>query len=267
MRYHVLASGSKGNATIIKSTHGILMIDNGLSSKKLLAQKLAEIDVSLQDINALLITHGHEDHIKMVATIPYEKRYGTQEVARDIESYTKEEIGILKNHYLSPYETKTIAGFQVTILPTSHDAFGSVGFFIKDQEETLAYITDTGFIYENTLKIINNCDYYILESNHDVPMLLETSRPQLLKDRILGDKGHLSNEDCALYLSEIIGPKTKEIIFAHISEEANNPEQVLATFLKIMEKRGISLEHVNYRCASQRETISGGNVVFEDMYA
>ena len=110
-------------------------------------------------------------------------------------------------------------------------------------------------------------DYYIFESNHDIKMLLQTNRPQMLKDRILGDRGHLSNEDAAMYLSEVIGPKTKEITLAHISEEANSPLKAMDAFLRIMEKRSISLENVLYRCASQKETISGGTLNKEFMDA
>ena len=266
MRFHVIESGSKGNATIITSNHGNLMIDFGLSTKKKFLEAFALLGVSIEDMSALLLTHSHIDHVgKWLSLFPYERRYASQFTANYIVNNDFDSQGVLKEHILRPYDKVTISGFDIEVLPLSHDAKGSIGFLIKDQEESLCYITDTGFIYEKTLQKIQNCNYYIMESNHDVCMLLETNRPQSLKDRILGDQGHLSNDDCALYLSEVIGPNTKEIVFAHLSEEANTPEKVLDTFLKIMQKRGISLEHILYRCASQRSMLSGGKII-EDSY-
>lgn len=261
MRFHILGSGSKGNATIITSNHGNIMIDFGLSTKKQYLEKMASIGMSFNDIQALFITHCHVDHVnKWLCLIPYEKRYTTDYTSRYIEENGIDSHGVLKEHIIHPYDVLNIAGFEIEILPTSHDAKESIGFLIKDGDESLSYITDTGFIYDKTLQKIQNCDYYIMESNHDIRMLLETSRPQSLKDRILGDKGHLSNEDCSLYLSDVVGPNTKEIIFAHISEEANTPQKVIETFKKVFKKRGVSYKNINYRCASQKEMLSGGKI-------
>ena len=156
--------------------------------------------------------------------------------------------------YQGPLELEDL---KINLIRISHDVAGT-GFIIEHNDHSLVYITDTGFIYEKVLIQIQNADYYIFESNHDIRMLLQTNRPQSLKDRILGDKGHLSNEDASMYLSEVIGPKTKEITLAHLSEEANTPEKALDAFLRIMEKRSISLENIIFKCASQHNTVSGG---------
>ena len=261
MRYHILASGSKGNATIISNKDTNIMIDFGLTTKKQYLDKMASIGISFNDIDALFITHSHYDHMnRWLPLIPYEKRYATSYTSKAILEEGLDGHGVLKEHILNAYDKIKIGTLEILVLPTSHDVKGSIGFLISDEEEKLCYITDTGLIFEKTLQNIQNCTYYIMESNHDIRMLLETSRPQSLKDRILGDKGHLSNEDASIYLSDVIGPATKEIVFAHISEEANSPTKVIETFEKVLKKRGVSIENINYRCSSQKEMISGGNI-------
>ena len=268
MRYHVFESGSKGNATLITSSEGNILIDNGLS-KKTLVLKLAEVGLNLDDISCVLITHGHDDHIKGLKAIPYIKYYCSKETFSQIKKKLEidETVKLPPNHILSSFEKKVLFGYEIEVLPTSHDIRGSFGFIIKKDNQKLVYITDTGFVYEKVLLKIQDADYYIFESNHDIKMLLDTSRPQSLKDRILGDRGHLSNEDCALYLSEVIGPKTKEIVLAHLSEEANTPEKACNALLKIMEKRSISLENVLFKCASQKNTVSGGTLLEDSLHA
>ena len=129
------------------------------------------------------------------------------------------------------YKKYNIAGFDITILATSHDAKNPIGFVIEADNQKLIYMTDTGYISERNLKYMQNPDYICIESNHNVKKLFETSRPAYLIMRILGDEGHLSNEDSAMYMSEIIGENTKEIVLMHLSEEANTPELALNTFL------------------------------------
>lgn len=262
MRYHILESGSKGNSTIIKSQDAIIVIDNGLSNRTF-NRKLAEIGVALEDIDAVFVTHGHSDHISGIKTFPFWKLYTSKDTLTTIKNTYEIDEFIDDTHIIAPYQEIKIKDLHIMVLPTSHDAKGSIGFIIKDSKDKLVYMTDTGFIYEKAMSFMQNANYYIMESNHDVKMLLNTSRPQVLKDRILGDKGHLSNEDCAMYLSEMIGSDTREIVFAHISLEANKEEKVINAFLKIMEKRGISLEKILFRCASQKDTVSGGNIIKE----
>ncbi len=266
MRYYILESGSKGNSTLIKTEKGIIVIDNGIKSKKKFLSKLSELSISLDDIKAVLVTHGHSDHIDGLSIFKPNIIYATNDTFSCIKNSFKIDGSIFdENHYLDYYQEIKINDLKITVLPTSHDKKGSIGFKIEEDNEILVYITDTGFIYEKALEMCKNATYYILESNHDVEMLLNTNRPQKLKERILGDKGHLSNEDCSLYLAELIGNNTKEIIFAHISQEANNKEKVINTFLKIMEKRLINLEGILFRCSSQTDTISGGKIIKEEI--
>ena len=124
----------------------------------------------------------------------------------------------------------------------------------------MAYITDTGYVHENIQKFINNCDIYCIESNHDPRLLMLTKRPIFLKHRILSANGHLSNQDCAYVLGNVIGPKTKEIVFLHRSKEANTEEMIIETFTKTMEKMCVDVSKIKINIARQDEPISHGLV-------
>lgn len=249
MKYHIFESGSKGNATLIVASDGrCLLIDMGISAKKL-RNKLSEIGMDIKNVNHVLVTHGHTDHIGGIDVFDKNQIYSTYETFQDIP---------LKNQ-LIPYQTYKINGFDVMVVPTSHDIDGSIGFIISEQEEKLVYITDTGYLYEKVVDLIKGADYYIFESNHNVKMLIETNRPQSLKKRIMGDYGHMSNDDSANYLCDVISSNTKEIVLAHLSEEANSHEQALADLIKVFKKRGFNVDDYCIRCASQKDTISSLN--------
>ena len=249
MRYFVFESGSKGNCTLISSRGRHIIIDNGLTIRRFNAC-LASVNVDIEDISVVLVTHSHTDHIAGLKVFKPRYIYSSKST---YPLYSE------KNE-LIPYRVYELNGFKITVVPTSHDATGSIGFVIEDDGEKLVYITDTGHVYERVLDYIKDADYYIFESNHNVRMQLQTKRPQYLIDRIMGDHGHLSNEDASLYLSEVISNKTKEIVLAHLSEEANSPEVALETFYKIMAKKGVNVSFINVRCAMQKEMVSGGNI-------
>jgi phosphoribosyl 1,2-cyclic phosphodiesterase len=248
MEFHVFESGSKGNCTLIVSNGRYLLIDMGISHKKLRA-KLQEVNVNICNVNHVLVTHGHSDHIQGIDLFEKDQIYSTYDTFQDIPLVNQ----------LIPYQNYRINGFDVFVLPTSHDIDGSIGFIIRDGSETLVYITDTGYLYEKVVDLIKDADYYIFESNHNVKMLIETNRPQSLKKRIMGDYGHMSNEDSANYLCDVLGNNTKEIILAHLSEEANSHEQALFDLIKVFRKRGVNPDKYLIRCANQRETISSSN--------
>ena len=248
MRYYIFESGSKGNSTLIASKGKYLLIDDGISIRKFKGY-LSRINVDFSSINVVLVTHSHSDHTKGLDAFEQRCIYAS-----------KSTTTVLDDHVLVPYRKYELNGFKITVVPTSHDAIGSIGFVIEDENEKLVYITDTGYIYERVLSYLKDADYYIFESNHDVRMQLTSGRPQYLIDRIMGDYGHLSNEDASLYLSEIISLRTKEIVLAHLSEEANTPEKALEAFKKITSKRKVDVSHISVRCASQHEMVTGGNL-------
>ncbi len=248
MEYYVLASGSKGNSTLIVDDGHVILIDMGLTLK-CFKERLAETPYTMEDIEAVLVTHNHSDHIAGIRFF------------KGVPKYAGE--GTLKEDYniIEPYTNYSIAGFNVMVLPTSHDAINPIGFVIEGKDEKLVYMTDTGYISEKNSSYMKNADYYIIESNHNVRMLLATNRPYELKQRILGDEGHLSNEDSALYISECVGNKTKEIVLAHLSEEANTPTHALEAYYRIFKSRYCNPDAYEIKTAYQYKVISGGTKV------
>ena len=252
MFYHIIASGSKGNATIVVSNKSVLLIDMGITLKRL-EEGLDEINLSLKDITGALFTHNHTDHISGIKFISPKIMYA---LGGTLPSSLSNVINL--------YEPFIIGDFTITAFKTSHDATNPCGYLINDANETLVYMTDTGVFVEDNLPLVKNPTYLIIESNHDIKMLLATNRTFELKNRILSEYGHLCNEDSAIATISIIGDKTKEITLAHLSEEANTPETALEAYEKIFAHFHINKDKYLIRCANQWTSLTGGNYPHED---
>ena len=250
MLFNIIASGSKGNATIIKGKSTVILIDMGISFSRL-EEGCKEIGITPEDITGALFTHEHTDHISGLRFIPVKKQYSLE---RTLPSQGHNEVELF-----NPF---IIGEFVITPIKTSHDAKNPCGFVIEDKTEKLVYFTDTGMFPEINYHFVKNPDYLIIESNHDIPMLLKTHRTAELKARIMSDVGHLCNEDSALIAKEIIGNKTKEIILAHISEEANTPEIAVKAYRKMFSNFGLDIDKYNLRVANQHVSTIGGH--YED---
>ena len=230
MKICVLASGSKGNTTYIETSKTKSLIDIGMTCGYV-EKKLKEININPKDITNIFITHAHSDHINGLRV--FLKKYNpTVYLTEGIE----EELNLIidKTYYITK---DTIVGdMHVTPIKTSHDAADSNGYIFKENDKSLMYMTDTGYINMRNYPLLKGHNMYILESNHDTTMLMNGNYPYYLKQRILGDKGHLSNKDCAYYLSEFTNNKTKQVILAHLSEHNNEPTLALKEYYKAYEK-------------------------------
>ena len=247
MYFHIIASGSKGNATIIVSNKTVLLIDMGISLSRL-EEGLKEINLSKKDITGALFTHNHTDHISGIKFLSPKIMYALEGT---LPSSLSNVVCLNK-----PF---TIGDFEITPIETSHDATNPCAYLIKDNCSSLFYMTDTGVFLEECLPLIKNPTYLIIESNHDVKMLLHTNRPFELKNRIMSEKGHLCNEDSAIAAISIIGDDTKEIVLAHLSEEANTPDTALEAYQKIFAHFGIAFDKYTIRCANQWVSLTGGD--------
>lgn len=248
MEYHILASGSKGNSTFIFDQGIGILIDCGISCKQFY-YRLASLGFSKEDIDMVLLTHDHQDHKKNIHTFDREILYAGKNTIEDLDD----------QHILNPYEKFMCHHLSILPLSISHDATSPLAFMIQNQQESLLYMTDTGYVSQKNRDYIHNLDYYIIESNHDIAMLMKTSRPMYLKRRILSDTGHLSNEYSAHLMCEILGDKTKEITLAHLSEEANCKEVALNTYQSIFAQEHVDISRIKLQVASQKNVISGGS--------
>ena len=247
MKIIVVQSGSKGNATLVIDQGRVLLIDMG-TTLKVVKEALAKENMNLMNINAMLLTHEHVDHTFGIRYLPPLPIY-----------CTKETLSLANVEEIEPYKTFKIEHFEITPVSTSHDVKNPVGFIIQNEGEKLVYLTDSGKISIKTLNRLKNANYYVIESNHDVEMLINSNRPWFLKKRILSDKGHLSNEQSATYMSKCVGENTKQIILAHLSEECNDPDVALKTYKKIFKDAKINTRKIKFIVANQYHSVEGGS--------
>ena len=245
MKFSIVGSGSKGNACLIYNKDTLIQIDMGLPLKSL-KKELDHLGKTINDIQALFITHEHTDHI--VGIPLYHDRVdlyageGTYASANPVEPFIPLEVGSM----------------SIVPFPTSHDATNPMGYLIEEEGCRLGYVTDTGYLSDEALALIKDCDYYYFESNHDLKMLMDSARPAVLKKRIHSKLGHPSNIDSAIYMAELIGPRTKAIYLAHLSEECNTPEIALSSYHKTLDRKGIAHDHIKIVPASQWHVVRGG---------
>ena len=237
--FRTLASGSSGNAALLScgSTH--LLIDMGISCRRV-CRSLTEMGLTPEDLSAVLITHEHTDHISGLAT--YIKKYRTPILctpgtARQLQ-YRLAGIGLLLRP-LSMGQPVSWDDLEITPLPTSHDCRESAAFRVDTPDGSLGYLTDTGLVEEETRQRLLGTDLLVLESNHDVDMLLSGPYPYPLKRRVIGNEGHLSNADAAVFAADSARCGTRSIILAHLSAENNRPELALAASAEALSKLGL----------------------------
>ncbi|HOZ53874.1 MAG TPA: MBL fold metallo-hydrolase [Bacilli bacterium] len=226
MKTVVLASGSKGNSTLVFNDDTKILIDFGMSYNYIY-NSLKELNINIDDINAILITHTHIDHIKGLNLLIKNNDsiiYATVELEKELKKLYP------NGNYIIYDETTTIGSLNIEHFKTSHDSGESLGFIVSENNKSLVYLTDTGCIKEKLYDKLKNKNMYIIESNHDIDMLCTGSYPYELKRRILGDKGHLSNKDMCEHFVRLMGKNTNTIVLAHLSKENNTEEKALAEF-------------------------------------
>lgn len=240
MLVSVLASGSKGNSTLITTDRVKILIDAG-KNQKYLEKELNQINLSLKDIDYILITHTHADHTSSLKTIV--KSYKPKII---LTKLMYQDLDYLKNYENILFLTDNLELEDLVIdnIKTSHDTSDSRGYIITQGNSSVVQITDTGYLNQKYFKKLQNKTIYIFESNHNIEMLMHGRYPKWLKARVSSDVGHLSNESSAFYLTKLIGENTKEIILAHLSEENNTPELALETLNKELAENNIKFSNI-----------------------
>lgn len=243
MKVKTIASGSKGNCTIVLCENTNLIIDMGISYLTL-KRSLEANSLSFSQFSGILITHCHKDHIKGLASLVKNTNLNVY-IKEEMYDSLKEFVPYAKCIFID--DIFNINDVKIELIHTSHDAPYSVGFIIEHNNRSLVYVTDTGYINRKYLTKMVGKDCYIIESNHDEIMLMDGPYPRFLKERVISDKGHLSNKTTAKYLKKIIGPNTKNIVLAHLSEKNNTEEKAL----EAMQNEGLT--NINILIARQYE--------------
>ncbi len=224
MKLCSISSGSSGNCIFLGSEHNSILIDAGISGKRIEAG-LSSIDRSLTEIDALLITHEHSDHIRALGIlarryeIPIYLTQGTADAVLSMTSVGKIPEDLL--HVIRADEEFAVGEMRLRPFAVSHDAAEPVAFRIEAEGKKAAVVTDLGCYDENILHCLSDLNALLLESNHDVRMLESGSYPYYLKRRILGEAGHLSNEDAGRLLSAILHDGFGTVLLGHLSHENN----------------------------------------------
>ncbi|MDO4564804.1 MAG: MBL fold metallo-hydrolase [Clostridia bacterium] len=256
MRICPLCSGSGGNASFIEAGDTRLLVDAGVSCRKLCAL-LEDIGVRPETLSAILITHEHIDHVRGAAVLS--KRFGLPIFAnRACHQAMYSQLSEVSRANIRVFESDEPFMFgQVEILPfsTPHDAAHSVGYRITHRDKSLTIMTDIGKIDERLLHRAAGCSLVLIEANHDVDMLMAGAYPYPLKQRILSPMGHLCNEDCARAAVELAKTGTRTFVLGHLSRENNYPPLALAAVRAELNEAGFMEEIVV--AVAERETPSG----------
>ena len=240
MTLHTLASGSEGNCLLVRCGETSLLVDAGISLRRITAA-LGALGLQMADIHGILLTHAHTDHIAALGTLCKHHKtplYASAGAAAQI----CEKFGAAQYQMrtVRAGEAFSIGSVTITPFPTSHDAWGSMDYRLDGEDGSIGVLTDTGYVTDEAFDALMGVDLLVLESNHDVEWLHSGPYPYYLKERILGTCGHLSNDDAARFAVEMAKQGTGEIVLAHLSRENNTPARALDTVQRALDAAGLS---------------------------
>ncbi len=245
MRFCNIASGSSGNCTYAGDDHTHLIIDAGISGKRIEAG-LNELELTTPDMTGILITHEHTDHIGGLGVlarrygIPIYATGGTIDAIRRMPRY--KDIPDHLYHVVKADQAFSLGDFEILPLAVSHDAAEPVAYRLENNGKRASIATDLGTYDEHIVRSMRNSDILMLEANHDVHMLEVGPYPYPLKKRILGDKGHLSNDLCGRLLTELISDRLQQVFLGHLSKD-NNLEELAYETVRLE----VTMSDDNYR--------------------
>lgn len=239
MQLYSIASGSSGNCIYLGEEDGGILIDAGISRKRIVTG-LERKGLSLDDIKAIFITHEHSDHISGLGPVLRKNPipvYATADTVSAIwEKTNMNNIFPELFHSIRPEEEIEAGEMLVRPFSISHDAVDPVCYTVEKQGKRAAVATDMGCFDDTIIRVLGQCDSVLIEANHDINMLQVGPYPYSLKMRILGNKGHLSNTSCADLIKEILHKDLKHLVLGHLSRENNFPQLAYRTVLDELEK-------------------------------
>ena len=246
-----LYSGSKGNSVLIESANAKILIDAGKSARAL-CSALCEVGTSIDEIDAIFITHEHRDHISALETLLKHHKIPVHIAEASAKKMlSKGFVDLEETIFLhTPIFSVEIGDMSIKSFPTPHDSECSVGYTIKIGEKTIGYATDIGFVSEEIRGALTGCESVVIECNHDVEKLMNGPYPYDLKLRIRSNRGHLSNTDCSSFVADLCFVGTKNVLLAHLSEENNDID---LAFDEVWS--AIADDSINLKIAEQNRTV------------
>lgn len=237
MEFYTLASSSSGNAALVRSGGTSILLDAGISARRI-AQALSLLGMTPEDLDAILITHEHSDHVNGIATLT--KKYAVPVYASRGTAHFLPQAGSALRIFEAG-DALAVGELDIQSFRTSHDAADSVDYRIDAPDGSLGALTDTGYVTDDAVKALTGVDLLLLEANHDVGMLQCGPYPYHLKRRILGEHGHLSNEAAADFALHCVKNGTSDILLAHLSAENNTPEAAEYAVARKLQAAGCSV--------------------------
>ncbi len=243
LKFLSLGSGSSGNSYLLLSDDTCVMIDAGIGMKTM-RKYLKTFGLSLDNVDAVFITHDHADHLKAVGNLANEMDkpvYATQTVHEGINRNYCVASKLTPRHirYVVKGQPVSVGDFTLTPFEVPHDSSDCVGYRVETGDVVFCLITDVGHVTDIIKKQVSDANYLVLEANHDEDMLMMGKYPAFLKGRIRGGKGHLCNKETAKLLAENATPKLRHVWLCHLSEENNHPELVRKTVESVLREHGI----------------------------
>lgn len=238
----ILASGSSGNTLFIETEKKKLLVDAGLSGKKI-TSLLQQVGRTPDELDGILVTHEHRDHIHGVGVMARKYKldvYANEKTWAAMDPMIGN-VAVEQKHIFEMGKVLTFGDMDIESFGVSHDAAAPQFYCFHKDNKKFVMLTDTGYCSDRIRGVIRNADAYLFESNHDLEMLRMGAYPWSLKQRILGDKGHLSNEDGALAVADVLGDKTKRIYLGHLSKENNMKELAHMTMESILFEQGLGV--------------------------
>jgi phosphoribosyl 1,2-cyclic phosphodiesterase len=241
MRFCVLGSSSSGNSTLVHEGDTSILIDAGLPVRYTI-DKIMEI-TGRMSLDGIFVSHEHSDHTRNLFALAKRLQCPVY-LSSPVSWYLgkREDVEIIELRDRWSFE---LGCLRITPFIVSHDAIDPFGFIVEGEYGSMGLVTDLGCFDENTMDILRDREGLVIESNYDLDMLVNGRYPNYLKKRIQNGKGHLSNQQCRDLLKEIIGPKTTDIVLAHLSEENNDPLLAIETSMEAIGEKGPNL-HVSY---------------------
>ena len=254
MRFVPLCSGSSGNATYIEAGNARLLIDAGLSCRRI-TELMSQVGADPRALDAILVTHEHIDHIRGISVLSRKYHIPVYANADTWGAMETALAGVYPSERCVFESDKDMYLGRLRIYPftTPHDAAHSVGFTVFDGENKCGVCTDLGHVDKRIIEILSGCSVLLLEANHDVDMLMAGPYPYALKQRILSGRGHLCNEDCGKAAAALYERGVKHLILGHLSAENNFPPLAVATVRGVLRDSGVPDEGMSIALAQRSE--------------